>query len=97
MRTGEGSRGLTAFLVESTRPGLKVGSLGTPAGLHGFSYGELVFEDCRVPVGNRIGEEGRGLDVAYSSSTLYGRPNLTAVALGIHQALEAAQGRRAHA
>ncbi len=44
-------------------------------------------EDCRVPVENRIGDEGQGLDVAYSSSTLYGRPNLTAVALGIHQAI----------
>ena len=40
-----------------------------------------------MPAANRIGEEGRGLDVAYSSSTLYGRPNLTAVALGIHQAI----------
>jgi acyl-CoA dehydrogenase len=87
MRTGEGSRGLAAFLVESDRPGLTLGSLGTPAGLHGFSYGELIFDDCRVPVENRIGEEGHGLDVAYSSSTLYGRPNLTAVALGIHQAI----------
>jgi alkylation response protein AidB-like acyl-CoA dehydrogenase len=86
-RTGEGSRGLTAFLVECHRPGFRLGSLGTQAGLHGFSYGELVFEDCRIPAANRIGDEGRGLDVAYSSSTLYGRANLTAVALGIHQAI----------
>jgi acyl-CoA dehydrogenase len=86
-RTGSGSRGLTAFLVEHDRPGFRLGSAGTPAGLHGFSYGELLFEDCRVPVENRIGDEGQGLDVAYSSSTLYGRPNLTAVALGIHQAI----------
>jgi acyl-CoA dehydrogenase len=86
-RTGPGSRGLTALLVERDRPGCRLGSYGTPAGLHGFSYGELVFEDCRVPVENRIGDEGQGLDVAYSSSTLYGRPNLTAVALGIHQAI----------
>jgi alkylation response protein AidB-like acyl-CoA dehydrogenase len=86
-RTGPGSRGLTALLVERDRPGFRLGRYGTPAGLHGFSYGELVFEDCRVPVENRIGDEGQGLDVAYSSSTLYGRPNLTAVALGIHQAI----------
>ncbi len=86
-RTGDGSSGLTALLVERDRPGFRLGSYGTPAGLHGFSYGELIFEDCRVPVENRIGEEGEGLDVAYSSSTLYGRPNLTAVALGIHQAI----------
>ena len=87
VRTGPGSRGLTALLVERDRPGFRLGSLGTPAGLHGFSYGELIFEDCRVPVENRIGDEGQGLDVAYSSSTLYGRPNLTAVALGIHRAI----------
>ncbi|WP_028193658.1 acyl-CoA dehydrogenase family protein [Salinispora pacifica] len=36
---------------------------------------------------NRLGAEGDGLEVAYSSSVLYGRPNLTAVALGIHQAI----------
>jgi alkylation response protein AidB-like acyl-CoA dehydrogenase len=86
-RTGPGSRGLTAFLVERDRPGMKLGSCGMQAGLHGFSYGELLFEECRVPIENRIGEEGQGLDVGYSSSTLYGRPNLTAVALGIHQAI----------
>lgn len=86
-RTGPGSGGLTALLVERDSPGFRLGSLGTPAGLHGFSYGELIFEDCRVPVANRIGDEGQGLDVAYSSSTIYGRPNLTAVALGIHRAI----------
>jgi alkylation response protein AidB-like acyl-CoA dehydrogenase len=87
VRTGEGPRGLTAFLVERERPGMRLGEPGDQAGLHGFSYGELRFDNCRVPVENRIGEEGQGLDVAYSSSTLYGRPNLTAVALGIHQAI----------
>lgn len=82
-----GPRELTAFLVERDRDGLRLGTTGSQAGLHGFSYGELIFEDCRVPAANRIGDEGQGLDVAYSSSTLYGRPNLTAVALGIHQAI----------
>jgi len=56
-------------------------------GLHGFSFGELIFEDCRIPAANRLGEEGDGLQVAYSSSMLYGRANLTAVSLGIHQAI----------
>jgi acyl-CoA dehydrogenase len=86
-RTGAGSRGLTALLVEHDRPGFRLGSSGKPAGLHGFSYGELIFEDCRVPAANRIGAEGQGIEVAHSSSTLYGRPNLTAVALGIHEAI----------
>jgi acyl-CoA dehydrogenase len=87
VRTGEGSKGLTAFLVESTAPGFSLGKQQPAMGLHGFSFGELIFDNCRVPAANRLGEEGDGLAVAYSSSILYGRANLTAVSLGIHQAI----------
>lgn len=87
VRTGRGSRGLSAFLVESDAPGLRLGEHTPAMGLHGFSFGELIFEDCRVPTANLLGVEGNGLDVAYSSSILYGRPNLTGVSLGIHRAL----------
>ncbi|MDT4989664.1 MAG: acyl-CoA dehydrogenase [Micromonosporaceae bacterium] len=86
-RTGPGSHGLSAFLVESDRPGLSLGQHRPAMGLHGFSFGELVFDNCRIPATNLLGSEGDGLAVAYSSSILYGRPNLTAVSLGIHQAL----------
>jgi acyl-CoA dehydrogenase len=87
VRTGPGSKGLSAFLVESDRPGFSLGAHRPSMGLHGFSFGELIFEDCRVPAANLLGAEGDGLAVAYSSSILYGRANLTAVSLGIHQAL----------
>ncbi|MBB4934531.1 alkylation response protein AidB-like acyl-CoA dehydrogenase [Lipingzhangella halophila] len=87
VRTGDGSKGLSAFLVESDRPGLSLGPHRAAMGLHGFSFGELVFDDCRVPAGNLLGSEGDGLAVAYSSSVLYGRANLAAVSLGIHQAI----------
>jgi alkylation response protein AidB-like acyl-CoA dehydrogenase len=87
VRTGPGSRGLSAFLVEADRPGLSLGPTRPTMGLHGFSFGELVFDRCRVPAANRLGAEGDGLSVAYSSSILYGRANLTAVSLGIHRAL----------
>jgi len=87
VRTGPGSRGLSAFLVEADRPGVRLEPHADTLGLHGFSFGTVVFEDCRVPAANRLGEEGLGLHVAYSSSTLYGRPNLAAVALGIHRAV----------
>ncbi|WP_327351910.1 acyl-CoA dehydrogenase family protein [Streptomyces sp. NBC_01304] len=87
VRTGPGSKGLTAFLVESDRPGFSLGAPRDTMGLHGFSFGELYFDNCRVPAANRLGKEGDGLAVAYSSSVLYGRANLTAVSLGIHQAL----------
>lgn len=86
-RTGEGSRGLSAFLVESDRPGLFLPAPTPTMGLRGFSFGELQFTNCRIPAANRLGAEGDGLKIAYSSSILYGRPNLTAVALGIHQAI----------
>ncbi|MET7605877.1 acyl-CoA dehydrogenase family protein [Streptomyces avermitilis] len=87
VRTGEGSKGLSAFLVEADRPGLSLEPQRSAMGLHGFSFGKLVFDNCRVPAANLLGAEGDGLDVAYSSSVLYGRPNLTAVSLGIHQAV----------
>jgi alkylation response protein AidB-like acyl-CoA dehydrogenase len=87
VRTGSGSRGLSAFLVEAGRPGLTLAPQKQSMGLHGFSFGELLFSGCRVPAANRIGAEGDGLAVAYSSSVLYGRANLAAVSLGIHQAI----------
>ncbi len=87
VRTGSGSAGLSAFLVESGSPGLSLAPHRAAMGLHGFSFGELIFSDCRVPAANRLGSEGDGLAVAYSSSILYGRANLTAVSLGIHQAI----------
>lgn len=87
VRTGPGSKGLSAFLVESDRPGFTLAPQQSTMGLHGFSFGELLFNDCRVPATNMLGTEGDGLAVAYSSSILYGRANLTAVSLGIHQAI----------
>jgi alkylation response protein AidB-like acyl-CoA dehydrogenase len=87
VRTGDGSSGLSAFLVEASRPGLELAPHKVAMGLHGFSFGEVVFTNCRVPAANRLGAEGDGLAVAYSSSVLYGRANLTAVSLGIHQAI----------
>lgn len=87
VRTGPGSKGLSAFLVEADRPGFSLAPQRPTMGLHGFSFGELIFDNCRVPAANRLGDEGDGLPVAYSSSVLYGRSNLTAVSLGIHQAI----------
>jgi alkylation response protein AidB-like acyl-CoA dehydrogenase len=86
-RTGPGSKGLSAFLVEADRPGLTLTPHRPAMGLHGFSFGEIVLDRCRIPAANRVGDEGDGLAIAYSSSILYGRPNLTAVALGLHQAI----------
>jgi alkylation response protein AidB-like acyl-CoA dehydrogenase len=87
VRTGQGKNGLSAFLVEADRPGFSLGPHRPSMGLHGFGFGELIFEECRIPAANLLGNEGDGMAVAFSSSVLYGRPNLTAVSLGIHQAI----------
>ncbi|MFI5743871.1 acyl-CoA dehydrogenase family protein [Streptomyces anulatus] len=83
------SQALTAFLVESDRPGLTVADHRPGLGLHGFSVGHLNLDNVRVPAENIVGEIGQGLSVAQSSSILYGRPNLAAVSLGIHEAVVA--------
>jgi alkylation response protein AidB-like acyl-CoA dehydrogenase len=82
-----GSRALTAFLVEHDRAGLTVERHQPALGLHGFSFGKLTFDGVRIPEANVIGEVGDGKDIAYSSSILYGRPNLAAVSLGLHEAI----------
>lgn len=87
VRTGPGSKGLSAFLVETERRGLSLPPQQPTLGLHGFSFGELVLDGVRVPAANLLGQPGDGLAVAYSSSVTYGRPNLAAVALGLHQAI----------
>jgi len=56
----QGVLGVTAFLVERGTPGLRVGREIEKMGLRTSPMGELVFEDCRVPVANRLGREGRG-------------------------------------
>ncbi|MGW4757523.1 acyl-CoA dehydrogenase family protein [Streptomyces chartreusis] len=83
------SEALTAFLVEHDRGGLTVAPHRAKLGLHGFSAGRLILDKVRIPAANVLGEVGQGLYVAQSSSILYGRPNLTAVSLGIHEALVA--------
>ncbi|WP_063803578.1 acyl-CoA dehydrogenase family protein [Streptomyces silvensis] len=80
------SKALTAVMVESDRPGLTVAEHRPGLGLHGFSSGRLDLSQVRVPAHNIVGEVGEGLSVAQSSSILYGRPNLAAVSLGIHEA-----------
>jgi alkylation response protein AidB-like acyl-CoA dehydrogenase len=81
------SQALSAFLIEADRDGVRLVPHLPAVGLHGFSFGEIVFDDCRVPAVNRLGAEGDGRDVAYSSSVTYGRANLAAVALGLQRRL----------
>jgi len=56
----KGSRGLSMFIVEKGTPGFSVGRQLEKAGWHCSDTAELVFEDCRVPAENLLGEENRG-------------------------------------
>lgn len=86
VRTGKpgGPDSLTAFLVEQDTPGVDV--IAAPVnGLRGFSVDTLRLNRVCVPKTSIIGELGDGLAVAQLASVVYGRLNLAAVALGIHQ------------
>jgi acyl-CoA dehydrogenase len=57
---GDGSRSITMFLVEKGTPGFRVGRALDKHGWRASDTAELVFEECRVPVENVLGEESRG-------------------------------------
>lgn len=77
-------KGITAFVVEKDTPGFKVGKLEKKMGIKGSPTAQLYFEDCRVPVENRIGEEGDGWIIAMKTFDR-SRPTIGAQALGIAQ------------
>jgi len=85
-----GARGVTAFLVEPTFPGFRVSRHEDKMGLRLSHSVEIVFEDCRVPVENRLGEEGQGLKIAFEALD-GGRVGIAAQSVGLAQgALETA-------
>ena len=59
-----GYRGITAFVVERGFPGFSVGKKEDKLGIRASSTCELIFEDCRVPKGNVLGEPGKGYKTA---------------------------------
>ena len=83
-RTGEGRKGVSAFLVESTWDGVSAGAPFDKMGLHGSWTGELVLDSVRVPVENRLGAEGIGFKGAMAALDS-GRVGISAQAVGIAQ------------
>jgi alkylation response protein AidB-like acyl-CoA dehydrogenase len=77
-----GSRGVSAFVVEKGTPGFNVGNKEKKMGIRGSPTVELVFDDCRIPVANRLGEEGEGFKIAMRVLDK-SRPGIAAQALGI--------------
>jgi len=82
-RTGEGAKGLSAFVVEKDFPGAKVGRKENKVGLRGANTGELAFNNCEVPKENLLSNEGDGMTVAIQDIVNCGRPGMAAVGLGI--------------
>ena len=79
-----GHRGISAFVVEKGLPGFTTGKKEDKLGIRGSDTSELIFENCRVPAENLIGEEGMGFKIAMATLDV-GRIGIAAQALGIAQ------------
>ena len=80
----KGYRGISAFLVEKGTKGFNYGTKENKLGIRGTDTYELVFEDCRIPKENILGNPGDGFKIAMQSLD-YGRVGVGAQAVGIAQ------------
>jgi len=78
-------RGIAAFVVEKSTPGFSVGKLEHKLGIRGSDTAQLIFQDCRVPATNLLGEAGGGFKIALSTLD-GGRISIAAQAVGIARA-----------
>jgi len=79
-----GHSGISAFVVEAGTPGFEVARLEPKMGISGSTTGELLFEGCRIPATNLLGEEGEGFKIAMRVLDR-SRPGVAAQGLGIAQ------------
>jgi alkylation response protein AidB-like acyl-CoA dehydrogenase len=85
-----GHRGISAFVVPADCPGLSIGSPEEKLGLRASLTAPVLFEDCRIPAGHLLGDEGQGFKIALATLD-HSRLGIAAQAVGIHQrALELA-------
>lgn len=80
----KGPKGISAFVVEKDFPGFSVAQKLNKMGFRGSQTGELVFDDCRVPAANLVGEENRGHIVVMSGLDLE-RAMISPICLGISE------------
>jgi alkylation response protein AidB-like acyl-CoA dehydrogenase len=78
----QGTRGISAFLVDGETKGLERNHIQGKLGIRGSDTGELVFSGCRVPAARRLGREGDGFKIAMGVLDR-SRPQIAAQALGI--------------
>ncbi len=84
-RKGGGVRGLTAFIVKKGTPGFSVGKAENKMGIRASNTTELIFQDCFVPMEDRLGREGQGFRIAMNTLDA-ARPFVGAVSVGIAEA-----------
>jgi butyryl-CoA dehydrogenase len=77
-------KGINAFIMEKDAPGFSVGKLEDKMGIRGSVTGELIFDNCKIPKENILGEEGKGFQLAMKTLD-GGRIGIAAQALGIAQ------------
>lgn len=78
----KGHKGITSFVLEKGMAGFTYGKAERKMGLHGSSTVALQFDDVKVPIANRLGEEGQGFSIAMANLNK-GRIGIAAQALGI--------------
>jgi alkylation response protein AidB-like acyl-CoA dehydrogenase len=78
---GPGPKGITAFVVEDGTPGLSVGRQEDKMGWKAQPTAQVILDDCRIPVANRLGDEGTGFRIAMSGLD-GGRLNIAACSVG---------------
>lgn len=78
-------RGISAFIVNKDNPGLKVGHIENKMGLRASDTTDIILENCRVPVEDRLGEEGEGFMIAMTGLDC-GRIGIAAQSIGVAQA-----------
>jgi alkylation response protein AidB-like acyl-CoA dehydrogenase len=75
-------KGITAFIIDKELPGFSVGKKEPKLGIRASATSEILFEDCRVPVDRRLGEDGEGFKIAMTILDV-GRIGVATQALGI--------------
>lgn len=79
-----GGKGISAFIVEKGTPGFSAGKEEKKMGIRGSVTREMIFDNCKIPKENLLGQKGKGMGIAFAALNI-GRVGISAQALGIAQ------------